>query len=45
MRVRVGIGRPYIWGLAAFGQQGVERVLDILNAELRLAMVGCGARV
>lgn len=40
----VGIGRPYIWGLATFGQQGVERVLDIVNAELRLAMVGCGAR-
>jgi len=40
----VGIGRPYIWGLGAFGQQGVERVLDILNYELRLAMVGCGTR-
>lgn len=40
----VGIGRPYVWGLACFGQAGVERVLDILNTELRLAMVGCGAR-
>jgi 4-hydroxymandelate oxidase len=40
----VGIGRPYAWGLAAYGQDGVERVLDILNLELRLAMVGCGAR-
>jgi isopentenyl diphosphate isomerase/L-lactate dehydrogenase-like FMN-dependent dehydrogenase len=40
----VGIGRPYIWGLSAFGQQGVERVLDILNNELRLAMAGCGTR-
>jgi 4-hydroxymandelate oxidase len=40
----VGIGRPYIWGLGAFGQPGVERVLDILNNELRLAMVACGAR-
>jgi len=40
----VGIGRPYIWGLAAFGQAGVERVLDILNTELRLAMIGCGTR-
>ncbi len=39
----VGVGRPHIWGLATFGQQGVERVLDILNNELRLAMVGCGA--
>jgi 4-hydroxymandelate oxidase len=40
----VGIGRPYIWGLGAFGQQGVERTLDILNNELRLAMAGCGTR-
>lgn len=40
----VGIGRPYVWGLSCFGQKGVERVLDILNLELRLAMVGCGAR-
>lgn len=34
----VCIGRPYVWGLAAFGQAGVERVLDILRAELRIAM-------
>jgi len=40
----VGVGRPHVWGLATFGQQGVERVMDILNLELRLAMVGCGAR-
>jgi isopentenyl diphosphate isomerase/L-lactate dehydrogenase-like FMN-dependent dehydrogenase len=40
----VGIGRPYVWGLGAFGQAGVERVLDILNNELRLAMAGVGAR-
>jgi isopentenyl diphosphate isomerase/L-lactate dehydrogenase-like FMN-dependent dehydrogenase len=40
----VGIGRPYAWGLAAYGEAGVERALEILNLELRLAMVGCGAR-
>lgn len=40
----VGIGRPYIWGLGAFGQAGVERTLDVLNNELRLAMGGVGAR-
>jgi 4-hydroxymandelate oxidase len=40
----VGIGRPYLWGLGACGQSGVERVLDILNAELALAMRQCGAR-
>jgi 4-hydroxymandelate oxidase len=30
----VGVGRPYIWGLGAFGQPGVERVLELLRAEL-----------
>ena len=38
----VGIGRPYTWGLAAFGQEGVERVLEILNAELTRTMRQCG---
>ena len=32
------IGRPYLWGLGAFGQPGVEAVLDILRAETELAM-------
>jgi isopentenyl diphosphate isomerase/L-lactate dehydrogenase-like FMN-dependent dehydrogenase len=40
----VGIGRPYLWGLGAFGQPGVERVLDILRTELELVMAQCGAR-
>jgi 4-hydroxymandelate oxidase len=40
----VGIGRPYIWGLGAYGQPGVDRVLELLDNELRLAMVGVGAR-
>jgi isopentenyl diphosphate isomerase/L-lactate dehydrogenase-like FMN-dependent dehydrogenase len=40
----VGIGRPYIWGLGAYGQPGVDRVLELLNQELMLAMVGVGAR-
>lgn len=34
----VAIGRPYIWGLAAHGQSGVERVLDILDGELEHIM-------
>lgn len=38
----VGIGRPYIYGLSAFGQEGVERVLDILRAELQMTMKQCG---
>jgi isopentenyl diphosphate isomerase/L-lactate dehydrogenase-like FMN-dependent dehydrogenase len=40
----VGIGRPYIWGLGAFGQPGVERVLEILRAELTLTMRQLGTR-
>jgi isopentenyl diphosphate isomerase/L-lactate dehydrogenase-like FMN-dependent dehydrogenase len=38
----VGIGRPYWWGLSAFGQAGVERVIEILRAELSLVMRQCG---
>lgn len=34
----VGIGRPYVWGLGAFGQQGVEKVIDMLLAEFTMAM-------
>ena len=38
----VFIGRPYLWGLGAFGQEGVEKVLDILRAELSLIMKQAG---
>jgi len=38
----VGIGRPYIWGLSAFGQDGIERVLEILRAELTMTMQQMG---
>lgn len=38
----VGIGRPYLWGLAAFGQAGVEAVLAILRREFELAMRQAG---
>jgi isopentenyl diphosphate isomerase/L-lactate dehydrogenase-like FMN-dependent dehydrogenase len=34
----VGIGRPYLWGLGAFGQRGVERVIELLRAELAVDM-------
>jgi isopentenyl diphosphate isomerase/L-lactate dehydrogenase-like FMN-dependent dehydrogenase len=40
----VGVGRPYLWGLGAFGQEGVERVLDLLRIETRAAMQQCGVR-
>jgi isopentenyl diphosphate isomerase/L-lactate dehydrogenase-like FMN-dependent dehydrogenase len=39
----VCIGRPILWGLGAFGQPGVERVLEILRAETRAAMQQVGA--
>ncbi len=39
----VCVGRPYIWGLGAFGQPGVERVLELLRLELRVTMQQVGA--
>jgi len=34
----VCIGRPYLWGLGAFGEAGVARVLALLDAELTRIM-------
>jgi len=39
----VGIGRPYVWGLAAFGEPGVDRVLEILDSEFVTIMRQVGA--
>lgn len=39
----VMIGRPHLWGLAAAGAAGVERVVHMLVAELEMAMAQCGA--
>ena len=39
----VAVGRPYLWGLGAFGQPGVERVLEMLRTELMVAMQQVGA--
>jgi heme/flavin dehydrogenase (mycofactocin system) len=36
------IGRPYLWGLAANGQAGVENVLDILRLGIDSALLGLG---
>jgi 4-hydroxymandelate oxidase len=38
----VGIGRPQIWGLAPYGQAGVEAILDIYARELRAIMRQAG---
>ena len=39
------LGRPVLWGLAVGGEQGVLRVLQLLRAEIELAMalVGCSS--
>jgi L-lactate dehydrogenase (cytochrome) len=39
----VMIGRPYLWGLAANGQAGVENVLDVLRAGIDSTLLGLGA--
>jgi isopentenyl diphosphate isomerase/L-lactate dehydrogenase-like FMN-dependent dehydrogenase len=39
----VAVGRPYLWGLGAFGEAGVARVLEILRTELVVAMQQVGA--
>ena len=39
----VGIGRPHIWGLASFGQEGVETVIALLRRELQAVMAQTGA--
>jgi isopentenyl diphosphate isomerase/L-lactate dehydrogenase-like FMN-dependent dehydrogenase len=38
------IGRPYQWGVSAFGEAGVESVLSILQNEFQLVMAQCGTR-
>jgi 4-hydroxymandelate oxidase len=37
------IGRAYAYGLAAFGQPGVEAVLEMLRRELHIAMAQAGS--
>jgi len=37
-------GRPFIWGLAVDGEQGVAAVLELLRAELELALALLGCR-
>src|SRR5262249_28310574 len=41
----VAIGRPVVWGLAAAGEEGVRRVLEILRSEMvrALTLCGCGS--
>jgi isopentenyl diphosphate isomerase/L-lactate dehydrogenase-like FMN-dependent dehydrogenase len=39
----VNIGRPYAWGLAAFGESGVARAMEIIRTELETNMRLVGA--
>ena len=39
----VCIGRPYLWGLALGGADGVQRVIEMLRTELERAMALLGA--
>jgi 4-hydroxymandelate oxidase len=39
----VAIGRPHLYGLAGGGAAGVQRVVELLRAELDLAMALVGA--
>ena len=39
----VGIGRPYLWGLAVAGNDGVRQVVELLRRELEIAMALLGA--
>ncbi len=38
------LGRPALWGLAAGGEQGTQRVLSLLAEEFRHAMTLAGCR-
>ncbi|MDX8148699.1 alpha-hydroxy acid oxidase [Lentzea sp. BCCO 10_0061] len=40
-----GIGRPVLWGLAADGEQGVRRVLDVLRDEFLHVLALCGGEL
>jgi isopentenyl diphosphate isomerase/L-lactate dehydrogenase-like FMN-dependent dehydrogenase len=37
-------GRPFLWGLAVRGEQGVSEILELLRAELELALALLGCR-
>jgi 4-hydroxymandelate oxidase len=36
------VGRPAMWGLAAYGAQGVQTVLEMLQSDLARIMATCG---
>jgi isopentenyl diphosphate isomerase/L-lactate dehydrogenase-like FMN-dependent dehydrogenase len=38
----VGVGKPFFWGLAVNGADGVHAVLELLRHELDVALAFCG---
>ncbi|KAJ7228304.1 FMN-dependent dehydrogenase-domain-containing protein [Mycena pura] len=40
----VGIGRPFLYAFSAYGSEGVERAIQLLNAEFEMNMRLLGAR-
>jgi L-lactate dehydrogenase (cytochrome) len=40
----VGIGRPFLWAMSAYGVEGVERAMELLHEELEMNMRLLGAR-
>ncbi|CCL99240.1 uncharacterized protein FIBRA_01255 [Fibroporia radiculosa] len=40
----VGVGRPFLYAFSSYGQDGVERALQILNDEFEMSMRLLGAR-
>jgi 4-hydroxymandelate oxidase len=38
----VMVGRPVLWGLGAYGAEGVQRVIEMLQSELARDMAMCG---
>ena len=40
----VGLSRPLLWGVAAYGQKGAEKVLQMLHTELETTMKLMGTK-
>jgi L-lactate dehydrogenase (cytochrome) len=40
----VGLGRPFLYGMSAYGHRGVEKVIDLLKEEIEMNMRLLGAR-
>lgn len=40
----LGIGRPMLYGLGTYGQEGIEKVLQLLKTELEMCMKLVGVK-